>query len=139
MEPPGSVGWVGPFIDLVGSNLLWIDFGLEPSDADIDAHADALEAWARDNRAPFGALVVLHSAVVGTATQRRQLAALEKRLAEHDRRHARACAIVAPNAVTRGLVTAVYWIAPPVYPYRLFEHAEPALRWVQSELDAVKA
>lgn len=134
MEPPSSIGTIGPFIRLVNDNLLWMDFGQNPSDAELDAHIEALESWSYAHSTDIGVVVILHSALSGSATQRRKLAALEKRLEEHDREHVKACAIVAPNALTRGLVTAVFWIAPPVYPYRLFEQAEPALAWVRAEL-----
>lgn len=126
---------MGPFIHLITPTLMWMDFGLDPSDADLDAHAEALVAWSYGTPVDKGVVVVLRSALGGSATQRRKLAALEKRLVEHDRKHVRACGIVAPNALTRGLVTAVFWVAPPVYPYRLFEHPEPALAWVRGELE----
>lgn len=130
-DPPEWEGErVGPFVTMRSDRTYLMDFGETPSDAQLDEHVDAFTAWCDANREPVAGVVYLRKLLVGTAKQRKRMAELEKRLEEHDRQYMHACGIVAPNAMTRGLVTAVFWLKPPIYPYKLFSTFDGALSWV---------
>ena len=69
------------------------------------------------------------------AVQRRRLS---ERLAVHReqlRTYHAAIAIVTRSPIIAGLVTAVYWLAPPPYAYRVFADDLPAAEaWVRAQL-----
>ena len=137
-EPPVWEGEaIGPFVKLRGDRIFLMDFGVAPTDAQLDAHCEAMKLWSEANLRALGGVVYLRRLLTGTAKQRQQLAELEKDLEAHDAKHVKACGIVAPNAITRGFVTAVFWLKPPVYPYRLFKTFEKALAWVEDEMRTV--
>ena len=122
---------IGPYVRLRDDGIYLMDFGLTPvTDADLDAHFEEFGRFCDDNRAPLGGVVILRSLTSGTASQRKRMAEFEVRVERHDEEHMVACAIVAPSQIARGLATAVFWLKPPVYPYRFFAELEPALDWV---------
>lgn len=55
------------------------------------------------------------------------IAAFEARVAELDRKHCAASALVVQRSVIRAVMTAVFWVHPPVYPYHLVPSREAAL------------
>jgi len=41
---------------------------------------------------------------------------------------------VCRSPFTRGIVTAVHWITPPVYPYKIFGNRREGERWARQQL-----
>ncbi len=80
-------------------------------------------------------LVTIGALVSATASQRKRFGDFEKSMAVHDRDYVYACGLVVPNPVVRGLVTAIYWLKPPVYPYRMFTEQAEAMDWVRQHQD----
>lgn len=130
---------VGPFLTLRADRIFLMDFGDSPNDTQLDEHRDAFTRWCDANVRPVGGIVFLRRLLTGTAKQRRKMAELEKRLEDHDAKYVKAIGIVAPNAMTRGLVTAVFWLKPPVYPYQMFATFEEAIAWVEAEMRSALA
>lgn len=65
-----------------------------------------------------------------------------KQLAAHSRdyesllaRTMIAAAIVTPSAIVRGVVTAINWIAPPVFPQRVFATRAEAIGWLRAQYE----
>lgn len=65
-----------------------------------------------------------------------------KRLAEHTRAmepmlrdYMVAAAIVSPSAIVHGVVTAINWLAPPVFPQKVFSEAAEAEAWLGRQLE----
>lgn len=77
-----------------------------------------------------------------SADQRRQLAdVLDVRKAKLKSITA-GYVMVTPSAVVRGVLTAVFWIAPPPYPYRVVATPEEGFQWLAGEcpwLDATRS
>jgi hypothetical protein len=76
----------------------------------------------------------LRSAPLPSAVQRRKLS---EHMGTHDsaiRAQVRGLAVVAPTAVQRGLVTAVFWVSPPPVEYHLCSELDDALRWAEARL-----
>lgn len=105
------------------------------TDEKLHRHFEAFGAWCDQNQRPVGIVVTAGELVRATAAQRKRFGDFEKRMAVHDRAYVYACALVVPNPVVRGLVTAVYWLSSPVYPYRLFTEATEATDWVRERQD----
>jgi hypothetical protein len=80
---------------------------------------------------PYVLLFDLSTTAVPNAFQRRKLA---EHMATHDatiRNLVRGLAIVAPNPLVRGMVTAMFWIVPPPVPSHMCgSHAE-AIAWAR--------
>jgi hypothetical protein len=104
------------------------------TDSELLAYFDACENWSKRVTFPVGWVMDLSRVTGGTARQRALFAEYQERLSAFDRRYTRAAALVISNPVVRGLVTAVYWLKPPVYPYRMFARRGEALVWVKHAL-----
>ncbi len=66
---------------------------------------------------------------------RRIVADADIRLREHDTQWCAGMAIVAKTALMRGATTAVYWLSPPVYDYKIVSSLFEAIRWGHSQLE----
>lgn len=71
-----------------------------------------------------------------TAAQRRLVASYEKKIAPYSKEKLLGMAFYGGSALQRGMVTAVFWIHPPVYKHCLVENREQALTWVRGLLSA---
>lgn len=49
-------------------------------------------------------------------------------------RQVRGMAMVAPSAITRGVITAVFWLSPPPVEHRVFDGRDEAFHWARSLL-----
>lgn len=68
-----------------------------------------------------------------SAEQRRQLAdVLDARKTKLQRITA-GYVMVTPSAVVRGILTAVFWIAPPPYPYRVLATPQEGFQWLATQ------
>jgi hypothetical protein len=71
-----------------------------------------------------------------TNTLRNALAEHLKRFHEFGVRWNVGSALIVPNPWLRGLVTAVTWLSPPKFPYRLCSEPIEAERWAKKQLAA---
>ena len=129
---------IGPFVRVLDVGLLELAFDDTVSDALLDEHFEAFGRYCETNRAPMAMLVRAGDMLRISASQRRRLAEFEARFEEHDRRYGVGVALVSSNAVVRGLITAVFWLKPPVYPHRFFSDGEDAMVWLKEQLDAAE-
>lgn len=93
----------------------------------LERRAPTLErphAWVAD----FGSI---QSA---SAQQRKAFAEFQRRTEPIDRLHNAGSALVVCNALVRGFVTAVSWLAPPAYPMHVVETREQGIRWAAAQL-----
>ncbi|MFH1810690.1 MAG: hypothetical protein ABIJ09_18250 [Pseudomonadota bacterium] len=126
--------WQHPWLDVSAAPLLRQHFPREASDADLISFITATETYMAAHPAPFAWVSDVSHLVHATAYQRKLFAEFEKRTAAHDRVHCLGAAIVLNNPVTRAILSAVYWAAPPVYPYKIFARAEEAEDWAREKL-----
>ncbi len=100
---------------------------------------EAAEALLRESDEPMGWVCDFTKIVLRdfTALKRKAFGVFEARCADRD---ALVCAgaalIVKPSPLYRGMVTAVYWLSPPVYPYRVFSERSEAVEWARASVDA---
>jgi hypothetical protein len=111
-------------------------FPAEPTDEELAAFIRAREEWADKARYPVAWVVELSNLTKTTATQRKMFAEHLKRFEHHDVRWNGGSALVVPSGWLRGLVTAVFWLAPPKFPHQAFAKRSDALEWAQLQLDA---
>ena len=82
-----------------------------------------LETWQKeiDSRDGFSPIAVLFEMVeiLLTPSQRARLVQVQAEREDKIRRTTRAFAMASPSRLTRGMLTAIYWLWPPPYPYRV--------------------
>ena len=101
------------------------------SDAELQSFFDAREQWAKAAQYPVCWIAELSHVTQATATQRKMFADHLKRFELHDAQWNRGTALIVPNSFIRGLVTAVFWLAPPKFPHQLFATREQAVLWAE--------
>lgn len=111
-------------------------FPREASYEELTAFTEAREAWAERAQYPVAWVVELSNLSKANAKQRRMFAEHLKRFEAHDITWNGGSALIVPRAWLRGLVTAVFWIAPPKFPHQAFAKRTDALEWAQIQLDA---
>lgn len=111
-------------------------FPATATDEELDAFVKAREDWAPRAQYPVAWVVELSNITKATATQRKTFAEHLKRFEEHDMRWNGGSALVVPSGWVRGLVTAVFWLAPPKFPNQAFAKRVDAFAWAQHQLDA---
>jgi hypothetical protein len=125
-----------PWIEILEPSLYAQSFPARIVDGELSAFLVSLDAFIRAQRRPFAWVVQADATVSSSAGQRRMFAEAELRLQEYDRVLCVGTSFVLSSPVMRGVVTAVYWLAPPVYPYRFFATMPEARRWAQEQLAA---
>jgi hypothetical protein len=111
-------------------------FPPQATDEELAAFIQAREEWAKDAHYPVAWVVELSNLRKANAKQRRMFADHLKRFEEHDVRWNGGSALIVPSAWLRGLVTAVFWLAPPKFPHETFAKRSDALEWAQLQLDS---
>jgi len=104
------------------------------TDQELGAMCDTRERWARHAQHPCAWVADLSQVRSMPATQRKLFADHLKRFEYHDVAFNRGSAIVVTNAVLKGLLTAVFWLAPPKFPNQAFADFDKGLAWSQDQL-----
>lgn len=126
--------WQHPWFDHSRAPLLVQRYPHNTSDEELLAFTAAVETYMTAHRSPFAWVVDASALVHATARQRQLMSEFEKRTADHDRRYCLGTALVVAGPVARGIITAVYWLSPPVYPYRTFAKWDEAETWARAQL-----
>ena len=108
-----------------------------PADGTVDQVVEFGRIWEktiRDYARPYGVVADLTRLISAPAAVRKAMADTDTRMADVDQKYCVGSAIVVSSTFGRGLVTAVFWIAPPVYPYRLFASMDEGRAWVRERL-----
>jgi len=123
-------------IDTRDLPLLRVEWPDGVSTGDIDAHFEEM-AILLSGRARVGVLMNVRAALFMPAGHRKRIA---ERIAELAKRglasRVVAVAHVTSSHVAKGVLTAVYWLAPPPFPTRVFGTLAEGERWVRSVLEA---
>lgn len=88
---------------------------------------------------PYALVFDLTAAPAPTAVQRRMLS---DHMRTHDlaiREYVRGLAVVTPATWVRGLITAVFWLAPPPMEYRFCDDVPAALSWARARVALASA
>ncbi|AKF11703.1 hypothetical protein [Sandaracinus amylolyticus] len=126
-----------PKVDLSTWPVLLVEMPAELSLSDVDSHFDELVAIARTRRAHVH--LVDGSELGPTAlspTHRKRMGERLQSLTRELEGRRVAEAIVLPNPLLRGVMTAIHWIAPPKWPVQTFATRADALTWCQEQLAA---
>lgn len=125
---------IHPWIDVKDFPLLRQRYPANFSDSDLEAFIVSLQQVIPAIEQPFAWVVDVDAMVKSTAHQRKIMAESEKRMAEHDRMFCVGSALYVANPIIRGIVTAVFWLSPPVYPYTLVGDLKAGENWALRKL-----
>ena len=125
-----------PWISVIEYPLFQVSYPSEVTDEALTLLLEDLERVMFAMSSPYAWVVDLGRTLGTTARQRKMQAESELRLKEHNRKHCVGVGVHVGNAVMRGVVTAVFWLSPPVYPYRITGTLEEAQRWAREALRA---
>lgn len=109
-------------------------FPSEATTEELRAYFRARDDWAVRVRYQFAWVFDLSNVTKAPATHRKALAEHLKRHEEFSARWNAGAALVVPSPWLRGLVTAVFWVSPPKYPYKTFSEPLEAERWAKKQL-----
>jgi len=101
------------------------------SDPEIDELLAELEGHLA-GATPYVLLFDLTRAGTPNALQRRKLAMHMRKNTSRIRRTVRGVGVIVQSSVARGIITAIFWIAPPPVPHRLFTARAEATEWADS-------
>jgi hypothetical protein len=99
-------------------------------DDELEAALRDVQRWLEEVDQPFGFIVDMRRPLSISSVQRQMIAEVEKASSAKDRRFNAGQAVVVTNAVTRGIVTAISWMSPPVYPLKVVSSIERAWHWM---------
>jgi hypothetical protein len=85
-----------------------------------------------DRRSPYVLLFDLTHSATPNALQRQKLANHVRVNTPKIRRWVRGVGVVLSSPLTRGIVTALFWVAPPPVPHRIFATRAEADAWAES-------
>lgn len=129
---------VHPWIDCSEAPLFVWHIANGDNEEELRACLAIREQWAEKNTERFAWVIDLQALRGGSARQRQLLAAHLEKLREYNRKYNVGCALVVPNPIVRGLVTAVFWISPPTFPTRFFATWEEGKAWARQQLRNAK-
>lgn len=122
-------------LDISSWPILVATFGVTrgPSRADMEAFTREVEGHYR-RREPLSFIIVIRHQ--SDAKGRRVIADWTRSNVERIRLYNRGVAYVADSAITRGSLTALFWLAKPVYQYVVLSTVEEAREWCTKRLQA---
>src|SRR5271155_3283679 len=99
--------------------VVWAVPSSKISDEEIDRVLGQLEAEL-DRETPYVLIFDLTGSGTPNALQRQKLTNHVRANTVRIRQWVRGVGVVLTSPLTRGMVTAIFWVAPPPVPYRLF-------------------
>lgn len=115
--------------------LLRVAFpGSQYTYTDVAEMFRAVDAFYARNLEPFAWVVDSTRVSFADAKIRQLTAEHEERTKEHKRRYNCGTGFVIQSGLVRGILTAVFWLSPPAYPYQVFANCEAARAWALNQL-----
>ena len=105
-------------------------------DEELDGALKAVQHWLlKEVDAPFSFIADMRRPLSITSKQRKMMADYEQSYVDIDRRFNAGQAVIVSNPITRGFITAIYWMSPPIYPTRIVGSMSEALHWLEPHFE----
>lgn len=101
---------------------------------ELRAFVQEVEQLVLSHRTPYAWVMFVDGLLGVNAAQRKVIADHVARMRSHDRRYCAGGGIVASTPFARGLVTAVFWLSPLVYPHEVFRYIDRAEAYARDRL-----
>ncbi len=109
---------------------LHVVFPARATDDEVRVFCDVLEKFWRDVDGPVGTVFDCRPVTAATASQRKLFADLQQRLEPVFRGKMLGAAFLIDSALVRGLLTAIFWLRPPVYRHIVASNEIEARAWL---------
>ena len=119
-------------VDLQG--VVFVQFDGKPTDEELEVYLAAERQRLNSPEETQPAVTVLHLTDSWTAVQRKRMKDFEVEHATKTAVAQLALAMIVPNALVRGGLTAYFWLAPADYPTKMVAGLSEAYEFVASQL-----
>ncbi|OGQ89045.1 MAG: hypothetical protein A2289_18705 [Deltaproteobacteria bacterium RIFOXYA12_FULL_58_15] len=123
-----------PWLDLKDTHVFRCVYPECATDEELAEFLEVVYEHTISTRHSYGWIIDATHLLKGTAKQRRMYGDNEKRLTDHNARFAVGTALVSKSGLVRGLITAVFWLQRPSYPYAILGSMDEAERWIHQRL-----
>jgi hypothetical protein len=123
-----------PWVDSSLAPLYQVTFPASASDRNLLSYCHAVESWSTHVAHPVGWLMDLSRVAQVSAQQRAIFAKYMQRMEAFDRRCNKGSALIFPNALVRGIATAIFWLYAPLFRHRAFAERDEGLAWLREVL-----
>lgn len=127
------------WVDSSAAPIYQVTFPAGGSDEQLLSYCRAVESWTSQVAYPVGWVMDLSRVKNVSAQQRAMFAKYMEGLEAFDRRYTRASALILPNALLRGVATAIFWLYVPPFEHRTFAEAGEGLAWVREVMKSSQA
>ncbi len=131
-----GTGWFLTWID--GVETVYMDERM--TEASFDQYLVVIEELMRTASMPRPVLYEVTAPSVMNASARRRLSNLLNKYRTNIGKNTIAYALVTPSTAVRGVLTALFWVSPPPYPYKVCATTREAFEWLAGrtpELDSM--
>jgi hypothetical protein len=125
-----------PWVTVLEAPLYMQAFPPTVKDEELSAMLAEVERITMAMQSPYGWVADISNVISATPKQRSMYAESDKRLKEYDQKYCAGSGIFCTSNVARGVLTAVFWISPPVYPYKVTSTLREAETWARQQLIA---
>ena len=121
------MGHTGILLDRSCAPFLFAIFGSPISDADVERFIVEMQSI-HERDEPFVMLNLGRGVAIMTSSQRARLGTWMKANVEQSRRLCLGSSMLIASKPARGVITALYWLQPPPYPYSIVDTAGTAAK-----------
>ena len=111
-----------------------VTFPATATDEEVSTFCETLERFYAQLTTHASWLLDCRKVKSVTARQRQLFAASEAKLRPASGRYNAGGGFVIDNALVRGALTAIMWLAPSAYPHEVFASVDAAERWCREQL-----
>ncbi|MFT5357960.1 MAG: hypothetical protein ACI9KE_005197 [Polyangiales bacterium] len=123
-----------PWLVRKGGHVFLQSYPARFSDEELAVFLDYIHALPPILPAPYGWVIELGGIFRASMRQRKAVQARQDENLEISRRNNAGTAIVADNAIKRGLVRATYLMKAQVFPVKVVSSVDEGIEWVRSQL-----
>jgi hypothetical protein len=120
-------------VDVGGWPIVQLVYSGTPSDSDVAAHLVEIEEKVLGRRQPFVHVIDQRRGSMPDAIQRALIADHQRRMEDAYRTYCRGEVYIVSKQ-TRQAMTAIFWLAPPPYPYAFVETVPEAFDWARERV-----
>ncbi len=120
-----------PWVDSSAAPIYRVTFPVSASDEQLLAYCRSVESWS--NQVSYGVawLMDLSQVEQVSAQQRATFAKFMEAMGAFDRRYTKATAMILPNALLRGVATAIFWLYAPPFEHKTFSDCGAGRAWLR--------
>jgi hypothetical protein len=122
------------WVDSSRAPLYQVSFPAHASDEKLLSYCRAVESWSAHVTYPVAWLMDLSRVEQVSAQQRAIFAKYMQGMEDFDRRCTKGSALILPNALMRGIATAIFWLYSPRFEHRTFAACAEGLSWLREVL-----